>query len=495
MSAEVTAQLDPGPLLAAVEAFQGSFFDLERGQYVGPDAFARGWHRLSALLSQHELRPGDRVVMAVGNGPLFPAALAAIVAQGGTPLLLHALTPPSELQRHALQLGARFVLHEVPPAEAAACFPRSELLQGDEQAGAGFATVVWSHVDEAAPGFEPGGSRLRGVPLHPTSGSTGQSKIAVRPGFCCMEEARHYIETLQVGAGDSFLVCVPMSHAYGYGMGTMVPLLSGARVVTQRRFNPRSALRAFGEQGITVFPAAPAMLELMLQTGKWPDRPPRYVLSAGAPLPGRLAATFHEQLGTRVRSLYGTTETGGISIDMDDGTGVSGCVGRPMEGVAVEVRPSEGTQELGSGVGQLWVRSSSMMAGYLQPDGLDELALHPGWFPTGDLARLEPSGSIHLLAREKEIINVFGLKVVPSEVESILCALDGVVEAKVYAGVNRLGSQIVKAALVLSPPLQVSAVRAYCDRHLAPFKRPQVIHVLPALPRSPAGKILQEQLP
>ena len=112
-----------------------------------------------------------------------------------------------------------------------------------------------------------------------------------------------------------------------------------------------------------------------------------------------------------------------------------------------------------------------------------------------DLARIDASGAIHLLGRETDVINVFGMKVVPSEVEEVIGALPEVAEVKVYAGRHRAsGFQFVKAALV-GEALDESKIRAHCQQHLVYYKRPERIAVLEALPRSPAGKIIRDQLP
>jgi len=90
----------------------------------------------------------------------------------------------------------------------------------------------------------PDDTKLRGVPLHPTCGSTGLPKIALRPGFCVIEEARHYVETMDITAADSIIAFPPMSHAYGFGMSVMVPLLSGANILTTQRFTVQKLQKA-----------------------------------------------------------------------------------------------------------------------------------------------------------------------------------------------------------------------------------------------------------
>jgi acyl-CoA synthetase (AMP-forming)/AMP-acid ligase II len=166
-----------------------------------------------------------------------------------------------------------------------------------------------------------------------------------------------------------------------------------------------------------------------------------------------------------------------------------------MQGVEAQVRPHPAHSDAQPGVGRLFIRSSSMMAGYLGVDGIDSSQLTDGWFETGDLARFDEAGHIHLLGREAEVINVEGLKVIPSEVEEVIAAIPGVLEVKVYAGSRKSGGQFIKAAVVVEGSVDVQAIRAHCERHLVYYKRPERILPLDALPRSPAGKIQRDQLP
>lgn len=475
------------PILAAVRSYRGEVIDAESGRTVPGVQLSMAAEEVARWLSELGLAPGDRVVFAIGNGPAFTVALCGTLAAGCTPLLLHADTPATELHRFADQYAVRFILRQQPLDSPRACSAHDR----------SFSDWLQLHASELPlPPHAPSFPAVTGASLHPTSGSTGQAKIAVRSALQSAEEARHYVETMQITADDRILCIVPMSHAYGFGMGFMVPLLSGATLVTARQFNPRTVPRALAKERITIFPAVPAMLELLLKAGLDSTALPRLILAAGAPLAEATATAFRQQTGVPITPLYGTTETGGIAVAVgEQGILPTGCVGRPMQGVRSQIASLPDAAELSAGVGRVAIRSSSMMSGYLTPDGIDASSIQDGWFATGDLGRLDALGRIQLVGREIEIINVFGLKVVPSEVEGVIAALAGVREVKVYAGTHGSGSDLVKAAIVMDAAIDAAQIRAHCAACLPPYKRPQVIHFVSALPRTPTGKIIRDQLP
>jgi long-chain acyl-CoA synthetase len=483
--------LSPAPILDAVERYRGTITDLDTGQVFSADAFAAARSSLAASLRRAGLAPGDRVLMAVSNGPLFIATLAAILDRGASPVLLHAKTPTAELERYASRFGARIVASDAGD-ESPVTISGSSTLEVEFAPRAG---LRWSTIDAAT--CIPLGPVLRGVPLHPTSGSTGLPKIAIRPAQAALEEARHYAETMAVDADDTIVAVPPMSHAYGYGMCVMLPLLCGASLVSTRRFSVKGIASAIDNHGATILPLVPASLDVLALSGQGVKlRSLRHLLSAGAVLTRRSAQQFAGKTGITPCPLYGTTETGGISVATSaDGRDVDGRVGLPMEGVEVEVRvPRDGTN-LEAGVGKLFVRSSSMMAGYLDDAGQITQPGDDGWFETGDLACLAPDGTIHLRGRDSEVLNVFGLKVVPCEVEEAIMQLPGVIEAKVYGAEHTWGGQIVKAAVTVESGISETDLRAHCERQLVYYKRPQMIAVLSQLPRNPNGKIDRSRLP
>jgi len=504
--------LSPAPILEIAERYRGSVLDWDTGRTVGPDELARIRESLVSLFRRHGLAAGDRVLFTLPNCPHFLPALIALLACEASPLLLHAQTPAAELARYAQRFGMRFLVSEPhdDPARAAL-----ELSGANWDLGPG-CPLHFGRLNVPDDAFH--GPLLRGVPLHPTSGSTGLPKIALRPGLPVLEEARHYEATLQVEASDLIAAVPPLTHAYAYGCCGMTALLTGASLVTARKFGPTQIQQVLREQPVTILPTVPAMIDMLLFAGDVAAQRLRWLFAAGALLPKRSADQFRARYGLPVCPVYGTTETGTIAIaTAADGQDVDGRVGPPMAGVEVKILPARSedletstalpTTEAepsaavdpaapwGSGVGRLLVKSSSQMTGYLDQVGNLTNPLTEGWFETGDLARLVEGNLIQLRGRSSEVINVAGLKVVPCEVEEAIATLPGVREVKVYAGEQRSGSQFVKAAVAVDPPLTVTDIRLHCERELVYYKRPQAILMLPALPRSATGKILRDQLP
>jgi long-chain acyl-CoA synthetase len=482
LSADAVAEFSPAPLLDAFENFQGSFFDLDRSRRTSAADLRKLKTELRRQLVKLGVGPGDRLVAALPNGPLFAAVWAASLEAGASPILVHGETPEPELDRMAEVWGAQFVVAE--PGDHDAKQPGELFTTG------GHGALRARRVTSQGVRLDHGG--LSSVPLHPTSGTSGDAKIAVRPGPCAVAEPLHYIETLAIDRSDVILCAIPMSHAYAYGMCFLVALLTSSELLFMRRFNPALALRALNGMAVSVFPAVPIMIDSLLDIGaaELAGRP-RIVLSAGAPLSRRTFEAFRERYGIAIRSLYGTTETGGISIGLAENE-FDGSVGPPMKGVEVRLQSSPDSNS-GLDAKILQVRSSSLMSGYLEEQSVNRSSVANGWFETGDLASLDADGKIHLLGRLSEVINAFGYKVVPREVEDVISLLPEVTEVKVYARQWR-SQEVVEAAVVCRAALDEEQILRHCEKHLVNYKCPTAIRFVDALPRTPSGKVAVDRL-
>jgi long-chain acyl-CoA synthetase len=208
------------------------------------------------------------------------------------------------------------------------------------------------------------------------------------------------------------------------------------------------------------------------------------VISAGAILPGALAARFRETYGQPIHVFYGSSECGGICYDREGGAAERGTVGTPVDGVRISLRPLE---EDGDGEGLVTVESASVGETY-QPE--PDPRLTSGRFETSDVAAWAGS-ELALRRRIDRIINVRGRKVDPSEVEKVLAGLEGVEEAVVVGLASDDRRDEIVRAVVACPSGQLGYedVAAWCRPRLADHKVPRSIVIVDAIPRTPRGKI------
>jgi long-chain acyl-CoA synthetase len=417
-------------------------------------------------LTSAGVQPGNAVALVLPNGfELVVSALASFAAGA----ILAPLNPKfrdAELQHHLQQCRPKVVLREGPPTVSSVSAPTEPAVSG---------VFMFS------------------------SGSTGKSKRITRTQRQLLGEYEALAQRLELSHDDRVLCAVPLFHAHGFCNALLAALLSGATLIlSSGEFNARSTMRVLSERQVTVFPAVPILFKLLVETQfePVPDLSSlRWPISAGAPLPESVAEGFLRRFGKAIHQLYGTTETGAITVQ-EQLVATPGSVGRALLGSEIAVR-DEGDRALSSGEeGEVCVRALTATQQY---DGLPEQtaqSFRAGWFYTGDLGHLDASGELFITGRKKLLINVAGYKVDPLEVEQVLAQHPAVAEV-VVLGVD-LGAQgeKVKAAVVLKPAHSCSEreLIAYAHEHLAEHKVPRMVEFIAEIPRSALGKILRKDL-
>jgi long-chain acyl-CoA synthetase len=221
----------------------------------------------------------------------------------------------------------------------------------------------------------------------------------------------------------------------------------------------------------------------------------RLTVSASAPMPKTLNQQFHERFGTYVRQLYGSTETGTISVNLSpDVENSLESVGTPITGVEVEVFAEDGRVADAGEMGEFAVDSPAAITAY---DGLDDVnkeTFRHGYFFTGDLGRRDENGLLYLLGRKKFFINKGGYKIDPREIEELLESHPSVEEAVVLGVPTSYGDERVKAVIVLRSPCTEEEIIKHCQGKIADFKTPSLVDLRDSLPKSPTGKVRRKML-
>jgi long-chain acyl-CoA synthetase len=280
----------------------------------------------------------------------------------------------------------------------------------------------------------------------------------------------------------------------------LAPLLTGAVAVLLERFAPDEAVAAIRRRQVTVFPGVATMFRRVLDL---PDLATadlgslRLCVSGAAPCPWTLTREWHERTGVRILRGYGMTELfRPISYRAADPTDLPEAIGRPVPGVEVCITDDDGRALPAGAVGELWIRSPSVMDGYLGAPEETGAVLDGGWFKTGDLAMLRADGYVSIEGRKRERILRGGYSVFPPEVESVLLAHPEVAEAAVVGVPHPELGEEVAAFVALRPGARASAddLAAHCRDRLAAFKYPRQVTLVAALPRSATGKVLKAEL-
>jgi len=330
-----------------------------------------------------------------------------------------------------------------------------------------------------------------------SSGSTGGSKKISRSRAQLAAEAVAFHATVGTHAGDVFLCAVPLSHAHGLGNGLVAATYVGATLVVHDRFDRRRFLRSAETDRVTIVPGSPFMFKILAETKMDPEpdlRSIRLCFTAGAPLTHDTYVAFRERFGISIRQLYGSTETGAVSLNLSDDIDATwDSVGAPLAGIEIgafdeDVRLLPPGQE-----GAIGIRSPAMFDRY-ESDELNATALKGGRFFAGDRGRVDVEGRVYLTGRDTLFINLAGNKVDPAELEALLSKHPKVVESVALGVTQRGGNEVVKVVVVVSEPCEAGELLEFCRGRIADFKLPRIIEFRDEIPRNPLGKVLRKYL-
>jgi long-chain acyl-CoA synthetase len=437
-------------------------------------------------LTDRGVRAGDRVALILPNSSEFVIAYLASLAVGAISVPLTDRYTESEVRSFVEACGVSLLITAEqfrPLCEEAVTQVRTAVLFTEE----------WGDLDRDVHWTAPLLDADAPVMYQFSSGSTGRPKRIARTHRQLLFELDSLAETLGFGAGDRFLGAAPFSHVNGLVRSMLSSLYAGAALYPVTRFDRRAVAALVAREGISVFIAVPFMFIALAETefDPAPDwRSLRVCVSASAPLPARHNRAFHARFGRFVRQLYGSTETGTISVNVAaDLDGSLESVGQPINGVHVAIVGEDGRRVETGHDGEVVVNSPGAVTAY--DDGAEEgrRSFRDGWFHTGDVGRLNSQGMLTLSGRMTAFINKGGFKVDPREVEEVLEEHPSVVEAAVFGEATRYGDQRVKALVVLRSPSTPSDLAGYLASRIADFKIPSVIEFCRDLPKTPTGKL------
>jgi len=396
--------------------------------------------RLAVLVEEAKLAltglrlPGPAAVAVVGgHGPASTAWLLALESAGhfAIPLAGH----PAEHPARLAQVNAQWVV-----------------------ATDGFTWSLLPRIDEASthPLFrELQAQGAAGLVLF-SSGTSGQAKAMVH-------DLRRLLSPYEARHPSRLPVLALLGFDHIGGLNTLFGCLaSGAPLVVPPSRAPADVAAAIARHRVAVLPASPTFLNLLLAAGVSADLSSLRVITYGTePMPESLLARLRAAF-PRVRFIqtFGTSETGIIRTSSPDPDSTFVRFDDPdLEWKVVDE--------------ELWLRSRTQIVGYL--DAGHERFTADGWFRTGDKVEQGPDGTIRILGRLGEMINVGGEKLMPAEVESVVLGVPGVTDCRIRGEAHPLTGQTVVADVVSASSDHEAlraAIRSTCRQRLARHKTP-----------------------
>jgi 4-hydroxybenzoate-CoA ligase len=483
MADHTLAAADRTPDKVALEVLAAPGEIAERWTYADLRSAILG---TSGGLQSLGIRPGDRILLRLGNSADFPIAFFAANAIGAVPVPSSAQLTPAEFEAIRADLDPALVVLGLPAdlPSGTPCLDLDGLRALRDHPPAPFAETA---------SYDP-------AYMVYTSGTSGRPKGVVHGQRAAWARRMMWDGWYGLTPQDRVLHAGAFNWTYTLGAGLTDPWAIGATALIYVGPPDRQVWPALAAaHGATIFAAAPGVYRQMLDA---PDLGTgfaglRHGLSAGEALPSTLAAAWTGATGRPVYEALGMSEVSTYLSFCPGHPPIPGASGRPQHGRRVAILPEDGAEPVPLGTDGLLAvsrRDPGLMLGYWRRPEETAAAFRGEWFLTGDRARINTDGTVAHLGRADEVMNAGGYRVAPQEVEAALLEHPAIADCAVTEVEARPGVTVIAAFCTSAEPLDVAALATHCAGRLARYKCPRIFRRIDRLPRSPTGKLLRRQL-
>ncbi len=480
------------------------------------------------------LEKGDRVAIMLPNLLQYPVALFGILRAGMIAVNVNPLFTPRELEHELRDSGAKAIvilenfaktLEQVlssSPVETIITTQIGDLFPFPKSVLVNFAV---KYIKKMVPRWRiPGAVTFRSALdsgksqtldnvaitredtafLQYTGGTTGIAKGAV------LTHGNMVANILQVKAWvvppledgkDVVITALPLYHIFALCVNCLCFTLIGGHNVLIT--NPRDFLNFIKELKkvkFTCITGVNTLFNALLHTPGFDAidfSALKFSAGGGMQVQRSVAETWKAVTGTPLIEAYGLTETSpAASINPLHYTHHTGAIGIPIPSTEMSVQTDEGILLPPGEVGEICVRGPQVTQGYWnQPEDTSKVLTKDRWLRTGDIGRMDEKGFFYIEDRKKDMILVSGFNVYPNEVEEVVAAHDGVLEAAVVGIPDARRGEAVKLFVVKQDPgLSADTLVEHCKKNLTAYKVPRHIEFREELPKTNVGKILRRAL-
>lgn len=374
----------------------------------------------------------------------------------------------------------------------------------------GDCTTLQTILDEEEPLPWDRNARLTGQDLAVilgTSGTTSGTKGVLLTHDNVRYSEQTFNRELKLTEDDIMFMPAPLNHATGFHHGILAPMMLGAKVVLQQRYNCADAVKLMNLERCTYSMGATPFIydilrELETNGGGLPYL--KFYLCGGAPVPGYMVQRAWK-FGILLCEVYGSTESvPHVYVRLDEALALNGTTsGRPLAGIEVRVVDDEGKEVPCGTPGEEVSRGPNVFVGYLKDPVSTEHALDDeGWFHSGDICVMDEAGNIRIIGRKKDMIVRGGENLNSNEINDRLEGCPGVGDHTVIGMPDdRLGERICAFVVPLTgyENLELSEVTDYLAEQKVPKRFwPERLELIDRIPHTGSGKVkkylLKEEL-
>ena len=336
-----------------------------------------------------------------------------------------------------------------------------------------------------------------------TSGTTGHPKGVLHAHRALIGRLPASQYWFSFADHDRIMHSGKFNWTYVLGSALMDPLFHGHTVVVYEGPNdPLLWPKLIAKHECTIFIGVPTIYRQIIQKSEFSqkDLPSlRHCMSAGEHLSDEMLTAWRERFGMDVYEAIGMSEISYYLSQNTENPIRPGSAGFPQPGHDVRLLDPDTLTEVPRGEeGMISIADTDpgLFLSYWNLPEETAKARHDGWFFTGDYARLDEDGYIWFLGRKDDIINTFGFRVSPHEVERIMKTHPEVADCVSVGQDISKDKTLVAACVVLKPGAKATEadLLAFGQAHLAGYKRPKLVHIVEDYPRTKNGKVIRSQL-
>lgn len=452
------------------------------------------------VLESADIRPEERVIIALPDGAPFVGALFGILRRGAVVVMVN-----PDLQRDLLtyffeytRARAAFVdlaHHEALESATASITPRPQLFVVDDPRFQG-------RLDASPSGYPPFSTHRDDAAIWLFSGgTTGRPKAVVQPNRSYANTTELYGKGVLGMQPDDITIAVPkLFFGYALGSNLLFPFSVGAScVLFPERSTPDVVFSLIQRHRPTLLINVPTMVQQMVAHPAAREQDLhslRLATSAGEALPAELYERWMETFAVELLDGLGTAEMWHIFISNRPGSVVPGTLGRVVEGFEAKLCDDDGRQVRTGEVGALWVKGDSRATGYWQRHEDTLHAFRGEWYVSGDMLSQNADGTYVYCGRTDDMLKVSGKWLSPGELENCLLQHASVREVAVV-GVKNADGLVKPCAFVVAEdasPTLTGELQAFVKMRLEPYKYPREVIFLDVLPRTHLGKVDRARL-